>query len=219
MRLGDRFRESRPWPIVWFALVALVVIAYTVSVVPIRHGDGHEYSVTTEAFIRHLTPDIEAADVQARIDQIHHYSSLEYSAEYFEKIKDTITSNGTDWGGIYRAKSGLYYGYHFWLYPAVVSVVERLLLLVGTNPLVSFQVTNGLLLLFGTAYCVFSVGESAGRRYGAAAALWLGGSLFYLQWTHPRSLFWPPRTSSASSRSSNADIWRRCCYSTLLRCK
>lgn len=109
--------------VIFFSL-SVVVLSFTFYSEPIRHGDGHEYALITQAFINHLSPDIRIDDIVVREQQLSMFPSSGFVPEIFDAIKQTISSDSKMVHGVYRAENGSYYGYHFWLYPAYVAAVE-----------------------------------------------------------------------------------------------
>jgi hypothetical protein len=167
---------------------AIGLIVYAALAKPVRHGDGHEYSLTTQAFINHLSPDIRLEDVNTRMEQVQANRNEGYiqgQIEPFADIKQLLESRGNDRYGIFRSLSGDYYGYHFWAYPAVVAAVEVLTRPFGLNPLSSFQLTNALIIVAVIAWCLTRKALDPGRRIALAAAFVAGGSIFYLKWENP----------------------------------
>lgn len=168
-----------------FLLGAGLLLGYAVSSMPVRRGDGHEYSLVSQAFLSHLSPDIRVEDIQQREDQLQQFPSRRYVPDIFEDIKSAVLQEKEESFRIYRAKNGQYYGCHFWLYPAYAAAVETLFGFLGANPLAGFQLANALLFILVLGYCLFFVQKNLSRRLTLIAAFTLGGSLFYLKWTHP----------------------------------
>ena len=168
-----------------FGLCALLLLGFTVFSMPIRHGDGHEYSVTVQAFLNHFSADIRIDDIAACEKLLEEFPCQGYVSEIFQGYKQQVFEKADGYQGLYRAESGKYYGCHFWGYAAYVACVERVVTFFGANPLAGFQIANAILLIVVLGYCLFAIQGSLQRRVGSAAAFFLGGVLFYLKWTHP----------------------------------
>lgn len=170
--------------ILLFALLAFVLLSFCLKTKPWRCGDGHEYSLITKAFLNHLSPDVRIEDIDSRELEIHLNPCKYYHSSIFNDIKNSIIKgfNTTDF---YKTSSGKYYGYHFWLYPLYVASIEALIKLFSENPLQSFQIANASLFLIVAAYCLFALHNTSIKKFAAISTFLLGGSLFYLKWTHP----------------------------------
>lgn len=168
-----------------FVLGAVLLLGFAIFAVPVRHGDGHEYSVTAQAFLNHFSPDIRVEDIAEREHQLRLFPSQAYVPEIFQSLKRMISEESEECWRVYRAGNGKYYGLHFWAYTAYVAGVEVISSFLGANPLAGFQIANALLFIIVLGYGLFAVQASLGRRLALIAAFFLGGALFYLKWTHP----------------------------------
>jgi hypothetical protein len=174
-----------------FALLTIIILIFTLASMPVRHGDGHEYSLISQAFIDRQTPFFSDAEIEQKINEVNHYPSIGYNVSGYNRIKemiDTFPANVPPnycFNGIFRSRNGQFYSYHFWMYSLYSSVVEKATSALGANPLSGFQIANGLLFIFAIAYCLFFVDASLEKRLLLVAAFLLGGSVFYLKWTHP----------------------------------
>lgn len=166
--------------------IVLLVIGLTSK--PVQLGDGHEYSLTTKAFLNNLSPKITAIEVTDRLNDIRSFESAGYIPEYFEKIRTGLENNENNAGavGIYKSKNNEYYGYHFWFYPLLTAVTEKTISILDVNPLKSFQLTNVILLI-----CTLFVLMSNEKSNPVAQLLFLsGGVIFYLKWSHPEVMIY-----------------------------
>ncbi|MDY6523612.1 hypothetical protein SKM52_03490 [Acinetobacter faecalis] len=162
----------------------LIIIFFTLGITktPIVTGDGHEYSLTTKAFVNHFSPNIQSSDVVDRITEIESHPERYFNEGLFRQIEYSIDSQQDSVHGIFKTKTGEYFGYHYGFYPALVAVVERFLLLVHVNPLAAFQLTNIIFMLLG----VFVILKNEESHAIVKSLLFLlGGVIFYWQWTHP----------------------------------
>lgn len=166
----------------WMLIFLLGVALFST---PVRHGDGHEYSLISKAFINHLSPEIRTQDVVDRMHDLKNNRSEGYSSELFDKVRYCIDTKSCNEHGIFISKSGLYYGYHFWFYPLFSALAEYVTMPLGVNPLAGFQIANALILLVVAYYFIFLMDESFLKRITILFSFVFGGSLFYLKWTHP----------------------------------
>jgi hypothetical protein len=174
--------------IIVFVMFCVLVLSYTCLSKPVRHGDGHEYSLISQAFVSHMSPEIRVSDVVERERQIQSYRSRGYVREVFKRIEKTILEGSPAEHGIFRAQNSSYYGFHFWMYPGYVAAVEFLTGLFGANPLAGFQIANALLFILVAWYCLLFSDWPLDRKITSFGAFFFGGSLFYLKWTHPEVL-------------------------------
>lgn len=168
-----------------FFIITISLLSFVLFSTPTRHGDGHEYSLITQAFLNHQTPDVRQNDIKDRLTQLSNYKSTGYVAEIFDQIKLTIDNKQDVYHGIFKAEDGLYYGYHFWLYPTYVACIEAIAHTIGANPLADFQIANAVLFLFLFAFCLFILKVELNRSLSLVFAFLFGGALYYLKWTHP----------------------------------
>lgn len=166
-------------------IFTISLLGFVLFSIPTRHGDGHEYSLITQAFLNHQTPDIRQSDIKDRLDQLNIYKSIGYIPEIFNQIKLTIENKQNSSHGVFRSENGLYYGYHFWLYPAYVACIEAISNTMGVNPLADFQIANAVLFLFLLGCILFIFKIELNRSLSLAFAFLFGGTLYYLKWTHP----------------------------------
>ena len=169
-----------------FLLISMaILIAFAFLSKPTRTGDGHEYSLIAQAFVNHLTPDIRIEDVEVRERQIKNFQNNGYVQQIFDDLKKGIEVRTDQNAGVYRANNQKYYGYHFWLYPGFVAVIEKITIPFGANPLAGFQIANAILFCFVFLYVYFGIEETYEKKLTICASFVLGGALFYLKWTHP----------------------------------
>lgn len=169
-----------------FTSCVILFFGYCTLSTPTRHGDGHEYAIVTQAFLCHFSPNIRIADIEQREKEIETYPNNGYGQTMFPSIKNVIMQKEESNNySVYRAKNEQYYGPHFWLYPAYVAVIEKILIFIGANPLASFQFANAIMFLAVIGFCLFYGSICFERRMTLVAAFVFGGTLFYLNWTHP----------------------------------
>ncbi|WP_143558312.1 hypothetical protein, partial [Snodgrassella alvi] len=176
---------------IFFLISIFIVIGFSIISNPIRTGDGYEYSLITKAFVNHQSPNVTSEDINDRIKDIKTYPNSGYSIEYFEAIKKGIESNKSSFNSPYTSfflsKDGHYYGYHFWFYSLIVAIIEIILNIFHLNPLIAFQLTNGLFLLLG----IFIILNNERNFAIYKSILFLtGGILYYWKWTHPEVMIY-----------------------------
>lgn len=135
------------------------ILLWTLVATPIRHGDGHEYSLTVRAIRSQLSPQITENIIIQRINDIKTNTNIGYDVQLFENIKNVIEQNDSDLHGIFRDQKGDYYGYHFFTYSLLVALVESIMERLQLNKLGGFQVTNALIIIV-TIYFVVKITAS-----------------------------------------------------------
>lgn len=179
---------SRKINYIVFFILSLALLAVSLISKPQRNGDGHEYSLIAKSFVNHFSPDITANDVTDRMNDVGKYKSSDYSLPYLENIKNGILANEKNAAniGIFKSDDGSYYGYHFWFYPLLTAIAEKILSIFNINPLKSFQLINAIFLVF--ALYLMAIRD---KKDGIAQFLFLaGGVLFYLKWSHPEVMIY-----------------------------
>jgi hypothetical protein len=140
---------------------------------PRSYGDGGEYHLTTESFVRHLSPEMRPGDV----------ASL--------AAHDRRFGTGVDFAAVLTAyfedRGGSWYAVHFWGYSIATAPARALFRLLALNDLRNAQLTNAALLLFALHQILFRAG------FGAPVALVLGlltlfsPAVWFMRWTHPEA--------------------------------
>ena len=170
-----------------FLLISTVVLVFSISTTPRCYGDGHEYLIMAQAFLNHATPNIRVGDIVERQQQIASFSQKDCTPSTLAGMKSVVSLGIADEPGygLFHNKQGDYYSFHFWLYPAYVAIIEAIIKIVGVNPFAAFQIANSLLIIAISGYVLFKVKGTLTRQLAIIFAFILGGSLFYLKWTHP----------------------------------
>lgn len=170
--------------------IGLSIVLLTIGLVskPVQLGDGHEYSLTAKAFLNNLSPNITVNEVSGRLSDIRNFESMGYIAENFERIGKGIEDKENNAGGvgIYKSKNNQYYGYHFWFYPLLTAVTEKILSVLDINPLKSFQLTNVVILICA----LFVLLRQENNNFIAQVLFLSGGVIFYLKWSHPEVMIY-----------------------------
>ncbi|QLU67392.1 hypothetical protein HV173_14900 [Citrobacter freundii] len=179
---------SRKINYIVFLILSLTLITVSLISKPQRNGDGHEYSLIAKSFVNHLSPDIALNDISDRINDIKKYDSSGYGVPYFENIKNGILANEENAAntGNFKSNNGSYFGYHFWFYPLLTALTEKILAIFDMNPLKSFQLANALFLVFA----LYLIAIKDKRDWIAQFLFLAGGVLFYLKWTHPEVMIY-----------------------------
>lgn len=167
------------------ALVALLLSLYCFAAwSPPHFGDDIDYLSTSEAFIRHGTPDVTVQDFKALAAR----NPQDPVIGHLSRIIAPQLRNGEDYFGFYKDASGRFYSYHFWLYSLINAPALALCQIFNIPARNAFLVTNAELFLVLTALIVFGSGWRF-RRKLLLVALALGcGTTFYLRASVPESM-------------------------------
>jgi hypothetical protein len=167
-----------------FAAISAILLITTLAITPLRTGDGHEYALTLEAFTNHGTPAIKTSDVESLREYAKQYQQIGYSDEILGGIHKSFLAK-KNCHGIFRSKSGLYFGYHFWFYPLFVLPAKLFLRITGFNELKAFQLANVVLIILAIAYILFISRFKIATRYVLIFGLFSSGIIYYIKWSHP----------------------------------
>ncbi|WP_146126348.1 hypothetical protein [Burkholderia multivorans] len=165
-----------------FVWISLILVAFFSGlslwkIQPNISGDGLEYTLMTQAFIGHGSPNITPddyrevqsykGDVGTNIPAVAAYYSLSSSPPYF------------------RDPHGQYYSYHFWLYSLFVVPLFFLTKLFGLATPWAFVATN-LVFALAASYAICAC-RDVGReqRLLLLSLYWSCGTIPYIRWTHP----------------------------------
>jgi hypothetical protein len=141
-------------------------------------GDGFEYLLMSESFLRHGDPELTPEDHAA-------------AALLIPKVGDIFAAalppinNGEPWGYYRSHRTGGYYSQHFWFYPLVNVPALALVHALDWPPVWSFVVTNSVLLLLALGAIFAASWLTPAQKFIIAAGAVLCGTTYYLNWGHP----------------------------------
>ncbi len=172
MKLGYFSNKSDNTLVIIYLIFSFLLVSYSSIIIsPIIIGDGHEYLGMTVSIFNHLTPDLREEDI-ALIEQIENKNGINFG-------KDAA------YLGYFKSLGGAWYSYHFWTYSLFNLPVFAFLHYFNFNELMSFQITNSLLLLFS----LFIILRITNLTHSQKTWLFLFSALspiiFYIRWTHP----------------------------------
>jgi len=132
-----------------------------------RMGDYREYALMTESWYNHLSPDMQAQDLDTQI------------------VKTFIDNNSKILHGYYEAKNGRYYSYHFWMYSLFNVPSIFMFRLFGFEGFRSFYFTNSL-LFFGALLLFFLIAKlTTSQKFLYTFLLVFSPALWFIHWIHP----------------------------------
>lgn len=158
-------------------------------------GDGHEYTLMSHGLLTRGSLNLTAADIdRVQADFRASGSGLELPLadplrEEIKKKERGSTYSGLLGGeprrGYFPTNEGEYYSYHFWFYSLLNVPALALTKLLDLAPSTSFVITNSLIALATIAVILFLNGVAPFKRYALLAFFVLGGTTYYINWTHP----------------------------------
>ncbi len=157
------------------AAVSLVLLAaFVFFVSPTVTGDGHEYFEVLQAWYDHATPDVRPNDIMS----------------FRAILSSNEISNNSPYAGFFQARTGAFFGGHFWFYSLTATPVKFFLHTFRVNELAALQVTN--IVFFCVAfYAMLFRGKLKSEQRAIFIALSLVGPVFwYLRWPGPEVYTW-----------------------------
>jgi hypothetical protein len=153
-----------------FALAALWVLGTAVTTRAVGYGDGGEYHLTAESFVRHASPDLRAGDVTSLAERKRrHPMDMNLPAVL---------------AAYYEDRAGDWYAIHFWGYPLLIAPIRGLLRVLGGDGLRSGQITNALVFLLALHQTLFRAGLTPHVALGAGLLVLFSPAVWFVGWTH-----------------------------------
>ncbi|MBN8695346.1 MAG: hypothetical protein J0L87_02345 [Bacteroidetes bacterium] len=154
-------------------------------------GDAIEYTIMTEAFFNHFTPDVRSSDFDTFKEAFCKKRKWDENDKYFvyDAAQKFIASSEyklLDFNyAFFVDKTGKKYSCHFFAY-SLINLPSRVLCsLVGFDPLFTHQLTNLILILL-TTFLFFKF-SPFDRFYTSTFALmfFFSTNYWYISWQHP----------------------------------
>jgi hypothetical protein len=177
-----------------FIFIAFICLKKTQRTPSYPTGDAVEYVLETEAFYRHSSPDIKFTD--SRSFKASFLKNNSWDKSYKPWLFDAFTNflrtpqkafgkEGDTFGGLYVAKNGKVYGYHFFTYPLLNVPARAAMKLFKQNPLSAFKTTNAFLVLLTCFIILFVSPFDAFTSAFISLSFYFSSSFWYLGWIHP----------------------------------
>lgn len=162
------------------------------NIPPYAYGDGPEYVLMTESFYNHFSPEIKIQDVKQIIDKNSEYEKTNdiYKKDFYYAIYNSLKINynnydlGDKWC-YFKAKNNNYYCYHFWFYSLINVPARCLTEVLSIHPIISFYITNIILILLVVAYILFLYRNTCNFNRILFSIIFIFSSVFwYIVWPH-----------------------------------
>ena len=175
-----------------FILIAFFFIGRALNgIEPYPCGDGPEYIMTTEAVYNHFTPDIRLTDIQSFRNSYYARNRWHFEKTYFDNLGSLLTREHKFMdgkGGVFIDKWGRSYAFHFFSY-SMLNVPGRFIAeKTGGNPLIAFQVTNGIFVILTCFILLFFSPFALGKTILFVLSFCFSSIFWYLGWPHPEVL-------------------------------
>jgi hypothetical protein len=147
-------------------------------------GDGHEYVLMSHGILSHGSSNATLKDIDdLRAD--FRASGTGLDLPLAEPLRSALVEKVQECASYFRTDQGEYYSYHFWFYSLLNVPALALTKVFGLAPSTSFVMTNSAIALATIAVILFLNGLPLLKRYALLAVFALGGTTYYLNWTHP----------------------------------
>lgn len=153
-----------------------------------RQGDGWEYLITTEAFVRHGSPSIVEADVAAVSAGIEAWLQARGRPAPAGAVRSLI--DGELAHRFVSSADGRQYAMHFWLYSLTAVPARLALAAVGWPAFNALVVTNAMLAALALAAVLFGGRGRPLDRLALAATLALTPVVWYVTFTGVEVFCW-----------------------------
>lgn len=138
---------------------------------PRPYGDGLEYNYVAESLLRHGTPEVLDADIEAAQAKLAAQSG----------IRDFPPPRT----GLFMTDDGHRYSYHFWLYPLLATPAKAVLAALHGEAFKAFGIMNALLYI-AMLWVVYLFSPNVKRLPATALALF-SPTVPYIVWPHPET--------------------------------
>jgi len=155
------------------------------------NGDGPEYALMTEAFYNHFSPDIRVSDVESFKNSSIKFRPWDKVGKYYEfnvyhEFLLRPVHNFKDFDkGIYTAKNGKHYFYHFYAYSLLCLPIRAIAEINNFPPLRSFQVTNAILIIITCTILLFYTNYKPWLSIIVCISFLFSSVYWYLGWPSP----------------------------------
>ena len=155
------------------ALAAAWLGGSALTLTPASYGDGGEYHLTAESFLRHASPEMRPRDVHSLAARTRRFGvPLNFAATQAAYFEDR-------WGG--------WHSVHFWGYALITTAPRALLRLLRLNDLRNAQLLNAGALLLALHQILFGGAFPRAPALGFALLALFSPAAWYMRWTHPEA--------------------------------
>ena len=170
--------------ITFVTLSLLSIYFIAISQTPPIRGDGREYILMSQSFIKHGSSNLELKDAK---DVIKSFKSNNQSFADHVLDCDKNSDCGITMlsGAYFPSNDGKLFSYHFSFYPLMNIPAYIAAMHFSLAPTTSFYITNTIFLLTSLFFILFYLRDSVGHRALITFLLVSQTTLLYLKWPHP----------------------------------
>lgn len=181
-------KTARPLTAGLVLAVALVVAGAFAQRDFARQGDGWEYLLMVEAWVRHGSPEIRDDDITAVIDDVDGWLRATAGPTQPGAVRAVVESELAHRFITTPADERM--AVHFWLYPLLAVPARLVLDLIGSPSFNALVVTNALLVGLAVSAVLLAGTGSESRRHALAALLLATPVVWYAAFTGAEVFSW-----------------------------
>lgn len=173
--------------LLWWAFLLFVVICFIVSFkAAAPMGDGVEYILSALSFYEKLSPFI----TQSTLEIYSSYYSFDIVSQFQQWFATAtpLTGQVSIKNGFLFLQNGDILTWHFWAYSLLVAPFLLLSNLLGLAPHFAFMFCNWFFIALVIYYINNHWQATELQKKTLACLYFLGGTTYYLWWTHPEVL-------------------------------
>lgn len=156
-----------------FVVFSVGLVTAALVILPRPWGDGSEYQLMAESWLRHGSPELRASDV--------------VSLAARERRCRTGADPGLATLRYYEARDGRWYCYHFWGYSLCGVPLKGVLRLARANDLRALPLLNALVFVFALHQTLWASRLPAGTALSLASLAAASPALWFVPWVHPEA--------------------------------
>ena len=188
--MNEAFKENKTWALfsikttVLCLLILLSILRLKKEEKPYPTGDAIEYTLMTEAFFNHFSPEVKVSDYESFKQTFIRTNKWEENekATYFDAVGAFLQKKdlkNLDYNyAFFVDKQGRKYSAHFWFYSLLNLPARYLCAIIPFNPILVFHITN--LLLIVVSCFVFLFNELLVLLLAPPRSIY---RLFFIHWT------------------------------------
>lgn len=181
-------RGARPLVVTALVGLTLLVAALAARRDFARQGDGWEYLLMVEAWVRHGSPDVREGDIAAVAGAVDAWLAATSGPTTPGAVRAVVDSEIAH--RFVTTPGGQQLAVHFWLYPLVAVPARWVLDAAGAAPFNALVVTNVVLVAAALAVVLVSGLGGGGRRRTLAVLLLATPVVWYVVFTGSEVFSW-----------------------------
>jgi hypothetical protein len=174
----------------WFAfLVVLYVVTLAIfsqNGLHYPYGDGPEYSMMTESFLNHGSPELRAEDVDGYLNYLRERKLPIQNADAFLAYQKKFNKEVHYLKGYYQSTTDLekWFSYHFWFYSMLNVPARYFLSLIDADIKITFLCTNLFMIFLGIWLITQLKKTTLKDKVFLCLLMTFSPLLWYVDWAH-----------------------------------